>query len=322
VVAIGWSLDLFSPAVLQAYFWALFAAANLFAFAVTWILLQQGRRAAAAAGAERPTGLITTVLDGWYGTEVNPNWLGVDLKLFSYRPSLIGFALLNSSFGFLQYQLHGVVTPQMWLFQVFTFAYVVNYFQFEYGMLYTWDIIAEKFGFMLVWGDYVFLPFFYSLPGWYLVNDLTPIATWKAVALTLLYLLGFWIFRGANEQKHRFKEAQLQARARGAADPDRAASEACLIWGQPAETLGGRILVSGFWGIGRKLNYTGELCMYYAWTLTTGTQSIVPYLVPIWLTLFFPHRAWRDEKKCREKYGELWDDYCRRARFRMFPFLY
>jgi delta14-sterol reductase len=310
VVGLGWSADLFSPAVIQAYFWPIFVAANLFAFAISTILLRQGRRAAAASGKPLPDDLFSTLKAYWYGSEVNPTWAGVDLKMFSYRPSLIGFALLNSSFGFLQYQLHGLVTPQMWLFQVFTFAYVVNYFQFEYGMLYTWDIIAEKFGWMLVWGDYVFLPFFYSLPGWYLVNDLSPIATWKAVALTALYLLGFWIFRGANEQKHGFKEAQLKG-------------ETCTIWGQPAQALGnGRILISGFWGIGRKLNYTGELCMYYAWTLTTGTQSIVPYLVPIWLTLFFPHRAWRDEKKCREKYGEVWDDYCRQARFRMFPYLY
>jgi delta14-sterol reductase len=310
VVALGWSADLFSPAVIQAHFWPLFVACNLFAFVMSAILLRQGKRAAAAQGNPLPDGLIDSLKAYWYGSEVNPTWAGVDLKLFSYRPSLIGFALLNSSFGFLQYQLHGLVTPQMWLFQVFTFAYVVNYFQFEYGMLYTWDIIAEKFGWMLVWGDYVFLPFFYSLPGWYLVNDLSPIATWKAVVLTLLYLLGFWIFRGSNEQKHRFKEAQLKG-------------EPCTIWGEPAQTLGnGRILTSGFWGIGRKLNYTGELCMYYAWTLTTGTQSIVPYLVPIWLTLFFPHRAWRDEKKCRQKYGEIWDEYCRKARFRMFPYLY
>ena len=94
------------------------------------------------------------------------------------------------------------------------------------------------------------------------------------------------------------------------------------IWGKPAEALGGKLLVSGFWGIGRKLNYTGELCMYYAWTLPTGFRSVIPYLLPLWLTLFFPHRAWRDEQRCQAKYGDLWLTYKRRAKFRMIPFIF
>jgi delta14-sterol reductase len=86
--------------------------------------------------------------------------------------------------------------------------------------------------------------------------------------------------------------------------------------------VGGKLLVSGFWGVGRKLNYTGELCCYLAWSLTTGLSSVVPYLLPLWLMVLFPHRAWRDDQRCREKYGPLWDEYCKRARFRMIPFLY
>jgi len=51
-------------------------------------------------------------------------------------------------------------------------------------------------------------------------------------------------------------------------------------------------------------------------------QSVVPYLLPLWLMVLFPHRAWRDDQRCRAKYGEQWEAYCRRARFRMIPFLY
>ena len=43
--------------------------------------------------------------------------------------------------------------------------------------------------------------------------------------------------------------------------------------------------MSGFWGIGRKLNYTGELMIYMAWTLTTGFHSIIPYILPLWLAV-------------------------------------
>ena len=43
---------------------------------------------------------------------------------------------------------------------------------------------------------------------------------------------------------------------------------AARIWGRPAATLEGRLLISGFWGIGRHLNYTGEILVYLAlWIL-------------------------------------------------------
>ena len=94
------------------------------------------------------------------------------------------------------------------------------------------------------------------------------------------------------------------------------------IWGRAPETVGGRLLVSGWWGIGRKINYTGEIMVYFSFALCTGFQSFVPYLLPLWLCVLLPHRAWRDEKRCREKYGALWDEYTARAKFRMIPFVY
>ena len=180
--------------------------------------------------------------------------------MFSYRPSLIGLALTDLSLACLQIAAHGRLAPRMALYQVFSFLYLANYFQFESGMLFTWDVVSEKFGWELVWGDYVLVPFFYSLPAWYLVDNFDPIPPVMLAAVILLYAGGFATFRGANQQKHRFKQ-----------DPH------ARIWGQPARTLEGRLLVSGFWGIGRKLNYTGELCMYWAWTLLCGFTRSCPF---------------------------------------------
>jgi delta14-sterol reductase len=294
-VAASTAAGLWSPSVLQRLFAPLLVVANAFALAVSLALYLRGRRRAGQA----------PLRDFFSGVERDPEWLGVDLKMFSYRPSLIGLGLVNVSFAFAQYERYGFVSAAMWLYQAFTLAYIVNYFHFEHGMLFTWDVLEERFGYGLVWGDYVFVPFFYSLPGWYLLDRLEPVGGPSVVASVALYLAGFWLFRGANEQKHRFK-----------LDPT------AKIWGAPARALGGRLLVSGFWGIGRKLNYTGELLMYYGWTLPCGFESAVPYLPALWLTLFFPHRAWRDERRCREKYGALWAAYCERVPFRMIPFVY
>jgi len=298
---VGGYLDWFSLRFIYDHFLGLLVAANLFAFTTTFLLYVKGR----AAGARVRPGVLGWVQDLFFGVELNPSLFGVDLKMFSYRPSLIGLGLLNVSFAVVQYQKYGALSPAMVLYQLFYFLYLANYFQFEYGMIFTWDIIAERFGWMLVWGDYVLVPFFYSLPGWYLVDRVQPMPTWSMVALILLYVTGFCLFRGSNEQKHQFKQ-----------DPK------VRIWGKPAEAIDGKLLTSGFWGIGRKLNYTGELCMYWAWTLPCGFDSVMPYLLPIWLLVLFSHRAWRDEQRCAAKYGPLWDAYCQRARFRMFPFVY
>lgn len=285
-------------------FGGLFIAANVFAFAWTFLLYFWGK-SKAAPDAPRGGGFVRLVRDMFYGVELNPALAGIDLKLFSYRPSLIGLGVLNVSFAFAQIAKYGHLSTPMMLFQIFYFLYLVNYFQFEYGMIYTWDIIAERFGWMLVWGDYVLVPFFYSVPGWYLIDRTEDLPLWQIAGLSVLYTVGFCLFRGSNEQKHQYKH-----------------NPRCTIWGKPVEALGGKLLVSGFWGIGRKLNYTGELMMYYAWTLPCGFHSVIPFLLPLWLTVFFPHRAWRDEQRCHEKYGPLWEEYCRRAKFRMIPFLY
>jgi delta14-sterol reductase len=304
-------------------FWGLFVAANVFSFGLSAILQVVGRRKRGAGEAEEPPPVASLGAGGaahaavavpspvallreyFMGAELNPSFLGVDLKMFSYRPSLMGLFVLNLAFASAQLERHGELSTAMILYQLFTFIYVFNYFQFEHGMLYTWDVIAENFGWMLVWGDYAFVPFAYSVIGWYLVDDTSAMHPALAVALPCLFVFGLWVFRGANQQKDQFKR-----------DPT------AKIWGKTPETLGGKILVSGFWGIGRKLNYAGEITVYTSWALLSGAQSFVPYILPVWLFCLLTHRAWRDEQRCRQKYGALWDEYCRRARFRMIPFVY
>ncbi len=296
--AIGQVAGWFSLATLHTRFAALFVAANVFAFGLAgWLYWRAARERDAPAGFWR----------GFFlGRELSPAWFGVDLKLFSYRPSLMGLALLNASFAVAQYETHGELTLAMTVYQVFAFLYVLNYFQFEYGMVHTWDIVSERFGWMLIWGDYVLVPFFYCIAGWWLVDAAgPPLSPWAAAAIVALFVFGFVLFRGANGQKHRFRQ-----------DPD------TRIWGRTAESLDGRLLVSGFWGVGRHLNYTGEICVYVAFALTTGFASFVPYLLPAWLTVLLVHRARRDERRCRAKYGALWERYTERARFSMLPYVY
>ena len=304
VIAGTLHFDLSLSPLVTRLFWPLFVAANLFSIAWALLLYVRGRARLGDASASAP-GLLGAIRDFWMGVERNPEWRGVDLKLFAYQPSLIGLWLFVLGFGYLQYESFGYLTPQMVLYQACWWLYLTTHYHHEPGLLSMWDIVAERFGFMLVWGDLALVPFAYCLAGWYIAAEPTPMATPLVLAIGAMFLFGLWVFRGANAQKHRFK-----------VDRD------ARIWGQPPRLVGGRLLISGFWGIGRKLNYTGEIVLYLAIALCSGCGSYVPYLVPLWLLSLLTHRAGRDDRRCRSKYGALWDEYCQHARFRMFPFLY
>ncbi|MFW6049542.1 MAG: hypothetical protein ACODAU_00120 [Myxococcota bacterium] len=304
VATFVWGVSL-TPIV--RHFWSLLIVANVVALAITLALFFSARRRPDRMAVPHPEGnrLPRTLQDLWFGAELNPTWLGVDLKMYMYHPSLIGTYLIVLSFAYAQHERLGELTPQTWCFVGFWFGYLFTHYVKEEFMLSTWDVISENFGFMLVWGDLVYVPFLYSLPGWWLVGDTEAWAVWQWAPLVGFYLLCLWVFREANWQKERYKR-----------DPQ------VRIWGKPAEALDGRLLVSGWWGLGRKINYTGEIGVYVAFALTTGLESPYPYLLPLSLTILLLQRAARDDKKCRSKYGDLWRRYCERVRFRMLPFVY
>lgn len=302
----GWSL---TP--LLTHFWSLFVVANVIALVVTAWLFFVGRARLRRAG--EPNDAVWR--DVWFGPELNPTLFGVDLKMFMYQPSLIGLAVLNAAFAFAQWETYGTITPEMGLYQGFLWAYLFTHYVREDFMLSTWDIIAERFGFMLTWGDLVYVPFLYTLCGWWVMDrgfvaieggyTHEPLPLIYLLGVALLHVVAHVVFRGSNWQKDRFKR-----------DPSRP------IWGKPPETLGGRLLISGWWGIGRKINYTGEIGVYLSFALCAGFASPWPYVLPGTLIVLLTQRAGRDDRKCRQKYGELWEQYCRKARFRILPFVY
>lgn len=289
------------------HFWSLLIVANVVAIVWSLAIYAYGKRRGSVlrSAIGNDARLPSWVKDLYYGNELNPTWLGVDLKTFMYQPSLIGVYLIVLSFAYAQHDRHGTITPQMWCFVGFWFVYLFTHYVKEEFILSMWDIITEDFGFMLVWGDLVYVPFFYSLPGFWIVDETTPFTTTQWMTLTVFFLIMLTIERGANWQKERFKQ-----------------NPSAKIWGKPAKAIGGKLLVSGWWGIGRKISYTGEIGIYLSFSLCAGVSNWQPFLVPLSLLILLTQRAARDDKKCRAKYGVLWDEYCRTVKFRMIPFIY
>ena len=76
---------------------------------------------------------------------------------------------------------------------------------------------------------------------------------------------------------------------------------------------------TGLWGITRHPNYVGSITYTWASCLTCGGGHLLPYAEAILVTVVCVHRCFRDEARCKIKYADAWDDYCRRVRWRLLP---
>merc|ERR1712087_929797 len=101
-----------------------------------------------------------TLYDFFIGHELNPRIAGIDLKEFcELTPGLIGWVLLDVCFAFKQYEEYGSISVSMVLVCIFHSIYVLDAVWLEPAILTTMDITTDGFGFMLAFGDLVWVPF-------------------------------------------------------------------------------------------------------------------------------------------------------------------
>ncbi|NXS93631.1 LBR protein, partial [Jacana jacana] len=251
------------------------------------------------------------VYDFFTGHELNPRIGSFDLKYFcELRPGLIGWVVINLAMLLAEMKIHNQSMPSlsMVLVNSFQLLYVVDALWNEEAVLTTMDITHDGFGFMLAFGDLVWVPFVYSLQAFYLVGHPTAISWPVAAAITVLNCIGYYIFRSANSQKNSFR--------RNPADPRLAHLKFI-----PTAT-GKGLLITGWWGFVRHPNYLGDIIMALAWSLPCGFNHILPYFYVIYFICLLVHREARDEHHCKQKYGLAWERYCRRVPYRIVPYIY
>ena len=206
--------------------------------------------------------------------------------------------------------------PGVYLYAgLFTF-YVTDYFVFERVQLYTYDLIHENLGFKLLWGGLIIYGWMYILPLWGLAVHPDPGISGAGRSLWLigtpvLFLAGWCISRGANNQKYTFKRW-----------PDRK----FLGLFEPEYIQAGdrKILCSGFWGAARHFNYMGEGLICVAIGLVFGYfTNLWAWTYFIFIVSLFTARQVYDNRKCLEKYGpEKWAEYQARVKYRIIPGIY
>ncbi|TWU73159.1 erg24, C-14 sterol reductase [Metarhizium rileyi] len=294
-------------------------------------------------------GCTGNLLYDWFiGRELNPRvtipLIGeVDLKEWcELRPGMMGWIILNCSWCAQQYRNFGYVTDSIIFITVVQALYVVDSWWFEPAILTTIDITTDGFGMMLAFGDLVWVPFVYSMQTRYLsVHPLSLGPAGLAGTISLIGL-GFMIFRSANSQKNAFRTNHN----------DPAVAHLKYI-----ETkTGSKLLITGWWGIARHINYLGDWIQAWPYSLPTGVagyqilaaganaasqgaffmkdgREVVPgnargwaipitYFYIVYFAVLLIHRERRDDEKCHRKYGEDWEKYKKIVRWRIIPGIY
>ncbi|XP_017381900.1 delta(14)-sterol reductase LBR isoform X1 [Cebus imitator] len=258
-----------------------------------------------------PASSGNAVYDFFIGRELNPRIGTFDLKYFcELRPGLIGWVVINLVMLLAEMKIQSRAVPSLAMILVnsFQLLYVVDALWNEEAVLTTMDIIHDGFGFMLAFGDLVWVPFIYSFQAFYLVSHPNEVSWPMASLMIVLKLCGYIIFRGANSQKNAFRK--------NPSDPKLSHLKTIHT------STGKNLLVSGWWGFVRHPNYLGDLIMALAWSLPCGFNHILPYFYVVYFTMLLVHREARDEYQCKKKYGVAWEKYCQRVPYRIFPYIY
>lgn len=254
---------------------------------------------------EKPAAKWNLLQQFFAGLEFNPRVGLWDYKMYLY---LVGAAMLEVvvlSAVATQQQEQGAVGHALLVYAAMMSWFVVEYLYHEHVHLYTYDFFAERVGFKLAWGCLTFYPFFYSIGVHALVPATADISVIQAVVIALLFLVGWIITRGANNQKYYFKIAPQ------------------LSYFGFRQTEGS-ILMVGWWGAARHFNYCGEILQAVALALPGWlvSGSLVPWLYPLYYVALLGTRQLDDDALCAAKYGKKWDDYVAAVPYRIVPYVW
>jgi hypothetical protein len=223
-------------------------------------------------------------------------------------PGLIGWLVLDLACAAKAVSRTGTVPAPLAMVVAFHALYVADALAHEAAILTTMDITTDGFGFMLAFGDLAWVPFVYCLPARVAADFPAALPAPAAAAIYALFGLGYAIFRGANSQKDAFRR-----------DPS---SPGVAHLRSLTTSSGRRLLVSGWWGVARHINYFGDWLLGLAWCLPCGTASCIPYFYAAYFGALLLHRDARDGAACARKYGADWDAYCALVPWRIVPFVY
>lgn len=243
--------------------------------------------------------------DWFIGRELNPRIGSWDIKLFcELRPGMLLWLILNISALHHQWLKLGYVTDSLVLVNVLQAIYVFDGVLNEEGCLTMMDITTDGFGFMLSFGDLALVPFSYSLQARYLAVEPVKLGEIYTTIVLLISFTGFYIFKASNIEKSKFRQGRLNNLK------------------SIQTTRSTKLLCDGWWKLSQHINYFGDWLHALSWCLATGFKTPLTYYYVFYFASLLLHRQKRDEIKCREKYGEAWEEYEQQVPYKIIPYVY
>ena len=264
--------------------------------------------------------------DYWSGVELYPRVFGIDVKkIVNCRFSMTFWMVYGISATAASYEKHGQLDYGLMACSALTYLYLVKFFWWEIGYMRSIDIIEDNCGFMETWGCLVFVPALYTNAMTCAVNTPSNLSPETAATLfvvgVLCVIFNYW----TDRQRQIFRETGGQDMLWWPTKPEslKVNYEVTLPNGKK-QAKTSILLVNGFWGMVRHPQYIFELGIACSWGLLTNPtlrygQSMLYF---VFLTILLSHRALRDARKCSQKYGKGYEEYCARVPYLMVPYIY
>ncbi|KAL6918545.1 hypothetical protein FSST1_010040 [Fusarium sambucinum] len=265
------------------------------------------------------------IYDFWLGAELNPRMFGVlDFKMF-FMVRIPWFILfgLSCATAARQFERYGYVSAEAIFLVVAHYLYANACAKGEQLIISSWDIYYEKWGFMLIFWNLAGVPMSYCHCALFLANHHPSEYKWSPIALAAFYILYFfvyWVWDTTNSQKNGFRAEERNQLVNRKTFPQ-------LPWQtiKNPKTItsskGDVIMVDGWLGYARKIHYSCDIFFALSWGLITGFKSPFPWFYSVFFTIMVIHRARRDARRCREKYGEAWAQYEREVTYLFIPYI-
>ncbi|CAL8128731.1 unnamed protein product [Orchesella dallaii] len=257
------------------------------------------------------------------GVDLHPRLFGMDVKqLTSPRLGNMMWQIFIIVYLVAGWKLHGFnaghfvnVTLQS--------VYIYKAFHLEDYYFTMFEMMEDHAGYNLCWGSLVWIPAFYAFQSYFFVRHPSNISNEWAAVLFCFGLLAIYLNYETCNQKRSFRKAlELNTMQ-------------IKIWGRKAigipvqlSTFEGKqkqtqLLISGWWGMARKMNYTFELVAIIMWSLPGFQYGLWYASYFLFVFVFMIHRIkYRDEIKCSKKYGLGWDEYCKKVPYILIPYLF
>ncbi|MEI8125191.1 MAG: 7-dehydrocholesterol reductase [Parachlamydiaceae bacterium] len=310
----SFGLNLFSPTIIYDNFGGILGALNIFSLAFCFFLLIKGHVAPSSSDSGTSGNAL---FDYYWGMELYPRIFGWDVKMFTNcRFGMMSWPLIIISFAAKQSE-NGVLSDAMVVAVGLQLLYISKFFLWETGYLRSMDIMHDRAGFYICWGCLVWVPGIYTSPILYLVNHPNNLGLPLAFAIFLLGGICIMINYLADRQRQMV----------------RATNGNCKVWGKKPMTIVGNyvtkdgenkvnlLLTSGWWGIARHFHYIPEISAAFFWTVPALFSNVLPYFYVFYLTLLLVNRAFRDDQRCTEKYGDDWQVYCQNVPYKLVPYV-